>query len=73
VLSVPCPCSLDHAEGAQERYELLKRVVGGNRKAPALEGRGAAHRLTVTRWGTWGHYSPRPSRVGAECLGKRIA
>jgi len=73
MLSVPCPCSLVHVEGAEERYEPLERVAGSNRKAPALEGRGAAHRLTVTRWGTWGHYSPRPSRVGAQCLKKRIA
>jgi len=73
VLSVPCPCDLVHVEGAEGRCELLERVVVGNRKAPALEGRGAAHRLTVTRWGTWGHYSPRPSRVGACCLEKEIA
>jgi len=73
MLSVPCLCSLVHAQGAEGRYEVLERVVVGNRKAPALEGRGAAHRLTVTRWGTWGHYSPRPSRVGACCLEKEIA
>jgi len=66
VLSVPCPCGLVHAE-VEGRCELLERVAVGNRKAPALEGRGAAHRLTVTRWGTGGHYSPRPSRVGATC------
>lgn len=65
VLSVPCFSSLVHAEGVEGCCELLERVVAGNEKAPALEGRGAAHRLTVTRWGTWGHYSPRPSRVGA--------
>jgi len=66
MLSIPSPCGLVHVE--RGRYELLERVVVGNKKAPTLEGRGAAHRLTVTRWGTWGHYSPRPSRVGAQCL-----
>jgi len=66
MLSVPCLCGLVHPKRQGVRHELLERIVTGNRKAPTLEGRGAAHRLTVTRWGTWGHYSPRPSRVGAQ-------
>ena len=66
MLSVPCPCGLVHMKRPEVRCEILERVLRGNEKAPTLEGRGAAHRLTVTRWGTWGHYSPRPSRVGAE-------
>jgi len=52
VLSVPCACGSVHVGRPEGLYELLKLVVVGNKKAPALEGRGVAHRLTVTRWGT---------------------
>jgi len=72
-LSVPCPCGLGFVQRPGRCCELMERVLRGKRKAPTLEGRGAAHRLTVTRWGTWDHYSPRPSRVGAYCLEKESA